>query len=109
MEGIEIALDSVLSVVPKTAGLKNNPRDESCLVIFFSDGNREVKAKAFIREMEHEAVSQPVLPLLLFHPTTTIPLDYSLRSECLSSQSITIMNMIIIILSYLMIILFSPK
>ncbi|RWS06133.1 protein XRP2-like protein [Dinothrombium tinctorium] len=57
VDEMEISMDSVVSVVPKTLGSKLDKNDQTCLVIFFSDGNREKRAKAFIKEMEHKSCS----------------------------------------------------
>lgn len=65
-DGMEISMDAVLSVVPPTVGIKPPEAvDQTCLVIFFSDGNREKRAKSFIKEMEHQPVIIFRLPLLL--------------------------------------------
>jgi len=57
-ERMEISMESVLSVVPQTLAARPNvPHDQACLVMFFSDGNREKRAKSFIREMEHQTCS----------------------------------------------------
>ncbi|XP_053214383.1 protein XRP2-like, partial [Panonychus citri] len=53
----EISLDTVLSVVPRTLGVRTDPSIETGLVIFFPDGNREKRAKAFIREMAEKSCS----------------------------------------------------
>lgn len=52
----EVSLDPLLSVVPRTLGFNPDPNFQMCLVIFFTDGNREKKAKAFIREMYQRKV-----------------------------------------------------
>ncbi|RWS28299.1 protein XRP2-like protein, partial [Leptotrombidium deliense] len=57
IEDMETSMDSVVSVVPKTLGSKFDKNDQTCVVIFFSDGNREKRAKAFIKEMEHKSCS----------------------------------------------------
>ncbi|KAI1280509.1 Protein XRP2 [Halotydeus destructor] len=63
-DGSEVSMDSMLSVVPQTKGIKQESQspslhvtDQICLVIFFSDGNREKRTKSFIREMDHQSCS----------------------------------------------------
>lgn len=53
---MELSVDPLLSVVPQTLGTNNNSTKSTCLVIFFSDGDREKRAKAFIKEMQHTKV-----------------------------------------------------
>ena len=53
----EISLDTVLSVVPRTLGVRTDQSIETGLVIFFPDGNREKRAKAYIREMAEKSCS----------------------------------------------------
>lgn len=50
-------MDTVLSVVPRTLGVRTDQSIETGLVIFFPDGNREKRAKAYIREMAEKSVS----------------------------------------------------
>lgn len=68
-DGMEISMDALLSVVPQTlSSWQPGANDQTCLVMFFSDGNREKRAKSFIREMEHQSViiSLPCSLLLCF-------------------------------------------
>lgn len=52
-----VATDVESSFVPQTAGMQKKLHDDSCLVVFFSDGQSHKRAKSFIQTMKAENAS----------------------------------------------------
>lgn len=79
--GMGITFDPAASAVPKTIGIKLSDDAESCLIIFFADGNRERKSRAIFAEMYKHKVSAGSSLKQLFMCTYVV-LSISSRTSC---------------------------
>uniref|UniRef100_T1IP16 Protein XRP2 n=1 Tax=Strigamia maritima TaxID=126957 RepID=T1IP16_STRMM len=81
LSDIKISTSPADSFVPHTLGLRRRNSDESCLIVFFNDGQSHQRAKSFIQALDNSSVTTNLIN------TKEVSLEASTAKNIFNSES----------------------